>query len=372
MATRAHVTKPAGDAQAQSSNGVEPKPIHDREAYVRYLISANRSQTFPSHGAFFSWNSELSNLRGSEDAFRNVSQVEAGGVEESREERRKEMSMIDVLYVKHVAPIQLIKYAVDKLTLLDVIEVLYFRKTFMRDNYNLFSERSYTIIISRTSNVSGETRERKDVCGGPDIKTLNYIQGLAVFRDKMEGYVNMWKKYRINALTRFVAEEDGRNPKTGLTLKTVLLVLSRTYDTDIALYFTAYGYETSQERWIKRPGRQILQCEKFKITNVMINRLKIHECDGKQIKDSHHRYPIIVIVSFGARKIVIRIFGSVGDAPHTIHEEVLRKVDCPALNVRARCAPSSSACTSVPNTRGAIYFRCRYFRIKNPGKEANE
>lgn len=80
-----------------------------------------------------------------------------------------------------------------------------------------------------------------------------------------------------------------------------------------------------------------------------MRKVENHERD--KIKDSHHRYPIIVIVSFEARKIVIRIFGSVGDAPHTIHEEVLRKVDCPALNVWARCAPSSSACTCVTRER---------------------
>lgn len=116
----------------------------------------------------------------------------------------------------------------------------------------------------------------------------------------------------------------------------------------------------------------------FKITNVMINRLKIHI--------------IVIQLSLLSRlKHVKSLSGFSGQsATHPIHEEeVLRKVDCPALNVRARCAPSSSACTcvtrerertlllsfslsffsrSVPNTRGAIYFRCRYFRNKNPGE----
>lgn len=101
-------------------------------------------------------------------------------------------------------------------------------------------------------------------------------------------------------------------------------------------------------------------------------------------KDSHHQ--IVVTLSLEAHRVVIRIFGSVGDTPYTVHEEVLRKVDCPALNVRARCATISSVCTcvtrrererththalslsfssfrSVPNTRGAIYFGRRYFRI---------
>lgn len=37
----------------------------------------------------------------------------------------------------------------------------------------------------------------------------------------------------------------------------MLLVLSRTYDTDIALYFTAYGYGRSRAM-DKKTGRQVL------------------------------------------------------------------------------------------------------------------
>lgn len=82
----------------------------------------------------------------------------------------------------------------------------------------------------------------------------------------------------------------------------------------------------------------------------------------KKFTSSNCRYPLVW--SAESFRIVIRIFGSVGDTPHTVYE-VLRKVDCPALNVRARCATTSSLHVCNTSREGAYTHTHTLFSLSH-------
>lgn len=98
----------------------------------------------------------------------------------------------------------------------------------------------------------------------------------------------------------------------------------------------------------EKNAEKILLGKNFRITNFMIKT--------KKFTLSNCHYPLVR--SAESFRVVIRIFGLVGDTPHIVYE-VLRKVDCPALNVRARCATTSSSLHVCNTSREGAYSHTR-------------